>query len=132
MGEALIDKAPSTPAPIPRPTLDPDTAALYETVDAETFSQRRARFNRQETLSFRPVRHQRPQGPQPYEPEPPTTTANPAEEHAPAANADPELTAAERAPEHALINHAFQVNELEAQGLPQGWIFQDGYFMLDK
>ena len=133
VGEALIDEAPSTPAPIPRPTLDPDTAALYETVDAETFSQRRARFNRQGTLSFRPVRHQRPQGSQPYDPEPrPTTTTSPVEEHAPAANADPELPAAERAPEHALINHAFQVHELEAQGLPQGWIFQDGYFMLDK
>ena len=65
------------------------------------------RFNRQETLSFRPVRRQRPQGAQPYDPDPPPT-ADPGEEHAPAANADPDLTAAKRAPEHALINHAFQ------------------------
>ena len=73
----LAETTPVTPAPIPRPTLDPDTASLYETVDAETFSQRRARFNRQETLSFRPVRHQRTQGPRPYDPEPPHMTETP-------------------------------------------------------
>ena len=130
----MAEPAPETPAPIPRPTLDPDTASLYETVDAETFNQRRDRFNRQETLSFRPVRHQRTPGPQPYDPDPPprTDTATSPIGEAATAERDPEITAAERAPEHALLNHAFQVNELEAQGLPQGWLFQDGYFILDK
>ena len=105
---------------------------MYETVDAETFSQRRARFNRQETLSFGPLRSLRPPPAQPYEL--PTPSAEPVstEEPPPAASADPDLSTADRAPEHALLNHAFQVTDLQAHGLPQGWSFHDGYFHLDK
>ena len=46
----------TTAAPRPRPPLDAITAELYETVEGETFAQRRARLNRQETLSFAPMR----------------------------------------------------------------------------
>ena len=49
--------APTPHAPQATPSLDPATAALYEPVDAESFQERRNRFNRQETLSFGPWRH---------------------------------------------------------------------------
>ena len=125
-------EAPPPPAPNPRPVLDPTTASLYETVDAETFSQRRARFNRQETLSFGPLRSLRPPPAQPYELPTPSAETVSTEEPPPAASADPDLSTADRAPEHALLNHAFQVTDLQAHGLPQGWSFHDGYFHLDK
>ena len=118
----------STTAPMARPTLDPATAALYETVDAESFQQRRARFNRQETLSFGPMRRQRIGSPQPYntashdtpatagaeqdraEHDTPATAAAaeaPAQvSAAPAASDDPALYVSQKAPDHALLNHS--------------------------
>ena len=92
-------ETPLTPAPDPRPVLDPTTASLYETIDAETFSQRSARFNRQETLSFGPLRNLRPPPPQPYElPLTPSAEPESAAEPPPAASADPDLPSADRAP----------------------------------
>ena len=144
----------STTTPTTRPTLDPATAALYETVDAESFQQRRARFNRQETLSFGPMRRQRIGSPQPYntashdtpataeteqdkaEHDTPATAAAaeaPAQvSAAPAASDDPALYASQKAPDHALLNHAFQVSGIEANCLPKGWTYENGYFQLDK
>ena len=141
-------------APRPRPTLDPATAALYETVDAESFQQRRARFNKQETLSFGPMRRQRIESPQPYNTAPPDIPASVEAEQdrtehdtpataaaaeapaqvlaAPAASDDPALYASQKAPDHALLNHAFQVSGIEANCLPKGWTYENGYFQLDK
>ena len=50
------------------PTLDPHTASLYEPIDAETFQQRRLRFNRQETMSFAPLRPRHSAETAPYDP----------------------------------------------------------------
>ena len=45
----------------PDVTLDPIIAPPYQPrdIETETFEQRRARFNRQETISFGPIRAQR-------------------------------------------------------------------------
>ena len=69
--------SPTPPAPVPRPVLDPATAALYETVDAETFRQRRDRFNKQEKLSFGPLRRQRTGSPPPYDTTTPASASTP-------------------------------------------------------
>ena len=115
---------PSTPAPRPpttqpQPTLDPATAALYESQPAETFQQQRLRFNRQETLSFAPFRR-RPQHGQPPYPTAESTGAT--EAHA------PPLPAPEQ-----LDGQAFFIENLDAKSLPSGWrVDEQGYLQLEE
>lgn len=120
-----------TAAPKPRPALDPTTASLYETVDAETFSRQRARFSQQTgelwASEVSDLHHHNPMRqrtcPQQILQQPRRNTIR-------QQSADPDLHTADTAPEHALLNHAFQVTALEARGLPQGWSFNDGYLVL--
>ena len=108
---------PTPHAPQETPSLDPATAALYEPVDAESFQERRNRFNRQETLSFGPWRHRPHRPAEPYEP---PTSASAAAPAVPATTAD-------ATEDTALPSQAFMVEELSANCLPRGWIYEDGY-----
>ena len=131
--------APSSSAqPSPEPTphgshppiaLDPATAALYQPVEAESFQERRNRFNRQETLSFGPWRSTPPRtatSAAPYAlPEcqvAPHSATTPASDTAGHDNPD----------DAALLSQAFMIDELIAHGLPRGWTFESGYFQLEK
>ena len=113
-----ISQEPSEEPPIPsgqptphaataKPELDPQTAALYETAELETFQQRRLRFNQQETLSFAPWR-----------------TRHPAleHEHAPQAAAAAEASATQTATPitgEQLPGQAFQVEDLKTRSCYQ-------------
>lgn len=127
-GQPTPHAAAATPAIAVAPALDPQTAALYETAGPETFQQRRLRFNQQETLSFAPwrTRHQRqhtPYGPAP-EHEHASQTAAAAEASA-TQTARP--TTGEQPP-----GHAFQVEDLDPQLLPEGWhVDEEGYISLN-
>ena len=103
-----------------RPVLDPATAALYDTVDAETFQERRNRFNRQESLSFGPWRVRPHAASDPY----PTAPSSSAPE--------PPPSAADAERDSALASQDFMIDELVANCLPRGWTFEEGYFQLRK
>ena len=92
-----------------RPSLDPVTAQLYETVAGETFQQRRARLNKQETLSFAPFRSRaKPPDTRPY---------------------DPEHHSARPKDEHELAGQAFYLDDLDTKMLPSGWFMDEHGFL---
>ena len=115
---------PPTPVPQPpatqsQPTLDPATAALYESQPAETFQQQRLRFNRQETLSFAPFRRRHQHGQPPY---PTAESTEATEAHV------PPLPAPEQ-----LDGQAFFIENLGAKSLPSGWrVDEQGYLQLEE
>ena len=119
---------PAVPTPHhgeqPSAELDPETAALYEPVDGESFQERRNRFNRQETISFGPWRHQGRRDSTPYE-----TADHPRSLSTSEPLSSPQ---AEQDPDAALLSQAFTISEITANCLPKGWNFEDGYFQLDK
>ena len=95
---------PPTPAGPPATQaefqLDPATAALYEPAEPESFRGMRRRFDNQETAIFGPLRRLRQQQAAPYQERQPPP-------HFPD---DPEN-----------VNHAFVVEDIQADALPHGW-----------
>ena len=113
--------------------LDPATASLYQPhdIETETFQQRRARFNLQETISFGPIRNRRVTD-TPYGSREPSAAPSPeAIPKAPAAPPPAPLQPGE-AEEQALMSQAFQVTSIDTNALPSGWYFRNGYFELEK
>ena len=105
----------TTAAPGPRPPLDAIAAELYETVEGETFAQRRARLNRQETLSFAPMRSRH---------------ASHAEAVAPYAAQHPPAAP----PPHSgdtVEGQVFYLEDLDTKMIPNGWYMDEhGYLQL--
>ncbi|CAL1150952.1 unnamed protein product [Cladocopium goreaui] len=97
------------PTPAAGQALDPATAERFQVPQQETFEQRRARVDRQETLSFGPRRSQlqSSHGATPYD--------RPA-----------------RGDDDAAANMAFNVEDMEQDSLPGDWCFkpETGYFEL--
>ena len=123
----ITTSEPAVPTPHhgeqPSAELDPETAALYEPVDGESFQERRNRFNRQ-TISFGPWRHQGRRDSTPYETaDHPRTLSSSEPLSSPQAEQDRDA---------ALLSQAFTISEITANCLPKGWNFEDGYFQLDK
>ncbi len=102
--------APSPIAPglsQPQLQLDPSFTSLYERVDGEDFASRRARFDKQETQLYGPLRESSGSMPSPYGP--------------------PEVSA----PETEAFSQAFFVQEIDNTALPSGWSMDsDGFFQL--
>ena len=93
------------------PQLDPVTAGLYEQVDGETFEQRRLRLNRQETMSFAPVRVRARADIAPY----PSTSP---EQPPPPSTED-------------LAGQAYYLDDIGSNMLPSGWTMDEhGYLQL--
>ena len=116
LSEPSEEPAIPTAAPTPhsaksQPTLDPTTAALYETAGPETFQQQRLRFSRQETISFAPWRNRHHQHSQPYEAPQPPTPAPP--------------------PNESIGDQGFVVEDIDPGWLPEGWhVDEEGYISL--
>eukprot|EP00435_Cladocopium_sp_Y103_P060878 s209_g22.t1 len=116
---------PPTPAAMQQhpqqdvPTLDPETAALYEPAANEDFRGMRRRFDAQEGSLFGPSRR-RFLRPAPYS-EPDRSPVRPPPPEDP-----------QQAPEQALFNHAFTVTDMDQAELPKGWhVDEHGYLQLD-
>ena len=93
------------------PPLDPQTATLYHTPShAETFEERRARFNKQETLSFAPVRHRTTEAVGPYPVSRPTSSTD-----------------------DALTGQVFYIEDIDTTLLPSGWhVDEQGFLQLTE
>ena len=120
--EPPAQTAPQTPAdflhssgqqgavPPTTPALDSITAELYEPAAGESFEQRRLRLNRQETISFAPLRHRTRTEVTPY----------PVPETAPAAPSTDDLA-----------GQAFHVDDIDTKMIPAGWTMDEhGYLQL--
>ena len=101
----------SRPLAEERPQLDPATAALYEPQQAETFTQRRARLNRQETLSFAPWR------------------TRPAHAAIAPYNAEHSSSAPTPPATDDLAGQAFYLDDLDTKTLPTGWKMDEREFL---
>ena len=103
-------------APGQRPPLDSITAELYESVEGETFAQRRARLHRQETLSFAPMRSQRHTSH--------VEEAAPYEAHRPSLPAPPPSN-------EPVEGQVFYLEDLDNKMIPNGWHMDEhGYLQL--
>ena len=92
------------------PALDSITAELYEPAVGESFEQRRLRLNRQETISFAPLRHRTRAEVTPY-PVPETVPTPPSTDD--------------------LAGQAFHVDDIDTKMLPSGWTMDEhGYLQL--
>ena len=114
---------PSTRSLGPQPALDAETAALYEPAGPEEFSQRRLRYDQQETLMFGPAAR-RIQRPSPYSGQ---RSNDPFAPIAP----PPQFPPGDDAPPPEGFSQAFAVEDLESDQLPPGWrMDSDGYMCL--
>ena len=90
------------------PPLDPRTAALYKAPSRpETFQERRARINQQETLSFAPVRQRSMSTVAPYDPSTRPTSST----------------------DDAITGRAFYLEDLDTSALPSGWHMDEHGFL---
>ena len=117
---SLEPEASSTPAPsngLDRPILDPAVSALYApAAPGEDFLRVRQRVDRQETLSFRPVRQPPHSRPEPYD--------RPDASHDGLRDPPPDS-------DEALFGQVFTVEDVDPSQLPDGWsIHADGCFHL--
>lgn len=100
-----------TISPSRAPALDSVTVELYEHVDGESFEQRRLRLNKQETISFAPLRHRTGTEVAPYPAPDPATPTPPSTED--------------------LAGQAFHVDDVDTKVLPSGWTMDEhGYLQL--
>ena len=114
---------PSTRSLGPPPALDAETAALYEPAGPEEFSQRRLRYDQQETMMFGPAAR-RIQRPSPYSGQ---RSNDPFAPIAP----PPQFPPGDDAPPPEGFSPAFAVEDLETMQLPSGWrMDSDGYMCL--
>ena len=106
-GQQRVDNVAS---PSTTPALDSITAELYEPAVGESFEQRRLRLNRQETISFAPLRH------------------HPRTEVAPYPIPEPAASAPST---DDLAGQAFHVDDIDTKMLPAGWTMDEhGYLQL--
>ena len=114
---------PSTRSLGPQPALDAETAALYEPAGPEEFSQRRLRYDQQETLMFGPA-VRRVQRPSPY------SGHRSNDPFAPIAPL-PQFPPDDDSPPQEGFSQAFAVEDLGSDQLPPGWhMNSDGYLCL--
>ena len=118
---------PTPRGPHPPVALDPTTAALYQPVEAESFRERRNRFNRQETVSFGPWRTAPPRSAALYELSDHELAPPPS-----SATTGPDTAGQGTSDDAALMSQAFVIDDLVAHCLPRGWTFENGYFQLEK